>query len=479
MTSGIRAYAGSNIFHARHASSFQPTLTEKFMSQDTASAGLTATDAARKIRDGELTSEALVQSCLDRIEEFEDTVGAWTHLDRDYALAQAKAAHKLRQAGGSLGPLHGVPVGIKDIFDTNDMPTENGTVLHAGRRPESDSTVVALLRQAGAVIMGKTVTTELAVMHPGKTANPHDPKRTAGGSSSGSAAAVASCMVPLATGSQTNGSMIRPASFCGIYGYKPTHGLISRHGVLRQSRFLDQIGVFSRSLEDAALIAEVLIAHDPKDPDSRPHAPPQLVKAVAEEPPMPPLLAFAATSAWDEFADEDSKEAFPELLEHLGVSTETLNLGAPFEQIYTWQKTIMGADQAINYHREYERGKDQLSPILVDMIEQGQKVLAVDYNQAAAAREGLNRLLSEIFDEYDAIITPASTGQAPVGLEATGNPIFCTPWTFCGVPAVSLPLLQGSDGMPIGVQLVGPRGDDARLLRTARWLAEAAKGEDA
>jgi len=240
------------------------------MSQDTASAGLTATDAARKIRDGELTSEVLVQSCLDRIEEFEDTVGAWTHLDRDYALAQAKAAHKLRQAGGSLGPLHGVPVGIKDIFDTNDMPTENGTVLHAGRRPESDSTVVALLRQAGAVIMGKTVTTELAVMHPGKTANPHDPKRTAGGSSSGSAAAVASCMVPLATGSQTNGSMIRPASFCGIYGYKPTHGLISRHGVLRQSRFLDQIGVFSRSLEDAALIAEVLIAHDPKDPDSGP-----------------------------------------------------------------------------------------------------------------------------------------------------------------------------------------------------------------
>ncbi len=447
------------------------------MSLDTAPASLTATEAARKIRAGEITSEELVQSCLERIEALEDTIGAWTHLDKDYALAQAKAAQAQRQAGESLGPLHGVPVGIKDIFDTRDMPTENGTVLHAGRQPKADSTVVALLRQAGAIIMGKTVTTELAVLHPGKTANPHDPKRTPGGSSSGSAAAVASYMVPLATGSQTNGSMIRPASFCGIYGYKPTHGLISRHGVLPQSRFLDQIGVFSRTLEDAALMAQVLIAHDPNDPDTRPHAPPHLMKTLAGEPPVPPRLAFVTTPAWDEFADDDSKAAFPELMEHLGDSADTLALHKPFVNVYGWLKTIMGADQAMSYRREYERGKDKLSPILVDMIEQGQKVLALDYNQAAATREGLNLLLSEIFDEYDAIVTPASTGQAPLGLDTTGNPIFSTPWTFCGVPAISLPLLQGSDGMPIGVQLVGPRGDDARLLRTARWLVEAVDAE--
>jgi len=449
------------------------------MPQDTTPASLSAVEAARKIRDGELTSEELVQSCLERIEALEDTVGAWTHLDREYALAQAKAAQERRQAGKSLGPLHGVPVGIKDIFDTRGMPTENGTVLHAGRRPESDSTAVALLRQAGAVIMGKTVTTELAVMHPGKTANPHDPERTPGGSSSGSAAAVASYMVPLATGSQTNGSMIRPASFCGIYGYKPTHGLISRHGVLLQSRFLDQIGVFGRSLEDVALMAEVLIGHDPEDLDTRPQAPPRLAKVLAEEPPLPPRLAFVATPAWEEFADEDTKEAFPELVAHLGDSVETIDLPGPFERIYDWHKTVMSADQATNYHREYARGKDKLSPILVDMIEHGQKVLAVDYNQAAATQVGLNRLLSDIFDEYDAIVTPASSGQAPLGLEATGNPIFCTPWTFCGVPAVSLPLLEGSDGMPIGVQLVGPRGDDARLLRTARWLTGAVSGDGA
>ncbi|MDH5750690.1 MAG: amidase, partial [Rhodospirillales bacterium] len=201
-------------------------------------------------------------------------------------------------------------------------------------------------------------------------------------------------------------------------------------------------------------------------------ATPKLVETTDEEPPVPPRLAFVTTPAWDEFADDDSKAAFPELLEHLGDSADTLTLHDPFEKVYDWLKTIMGADQARNYHREYERGKDKLSPVMVDMIEAGQKVLAVDYNRAAAMREGLNLLLAEIFDEYDAIIAPASTGQAPVGLGATGNPIFSTPWTFCGVPAISLPLMTGSDGMPIGAQLVGPRGDDARLLRTARWLSE-------
>ena len=439
------------------------------MSQDNTPAQLSATAAAARIRDGELTSEELVQSCLERIEELEDTIGAWTHLDGEYALAQAKAAQERRQAGESLGPLHGVPVGLKDIFDTEDMPTENGSVVHAGRQPDHDCTVASLLRRAGAVIMGKTVTTELAVLHPGKTANPHDPKRTPGGSSSGSAAAVASCMVPLATGSQTNGSMIRPASFCGIIGYKPTHGLISRHGVLHQSSFLDQIGVFARSVEDAALIAEVLIAHDPNDPDTRPHAAPKLVEAAAAEPPVPPRLAFTGTPAWDK-VDADSKEAFPELLEHLGDSVGKIDLPKPFDSVYDWLKTVMGADQAKNYRREYEQGKDKLSTTLVDMIEAGQKVLAVDYNEAVATRDGLNQMLSEIFDDCDAIIAPASTGQAPVGLDATGDPVFSTPGTFCGMPAITLPLLTGSDGMPIGVQMVAARGDDARLLRTARWL---------
>jgi Asp-tRNA(Asn)/Glu-tRNA(Gln) amidotransferase A subunit family amidase len=184
---------------------------------------------------------------------------------------------------------------------------------------------------------------------------------------------------------------------------------------------------------------------------------------------VPPRLAFVGTAAWDK-VDADSREAFPELLEQLGENVDKIDLPKPFDSVYDWLGTIMRADQAKNYSREYERGKDKLSAVMVDMIEQGQKVLAVDYNQAVATREGLNRLLSEIFDEYDAIVAPASTGQAPVGLDTTGDPVFSTPWNFCGVPAITLPLLQGSDGMPIGVQLVGPRGGDARLLRTARWL---------
>jgi len=231
---------------------------------------MSAVFAAAAIRGGKITSEELVRACLDRIAEIEETVRAWVYLDHEYAIKQAQDADKKLKSGKSVGPLHGLPVGIKDIFDTADMPTENGTVLHAGRQPGEDATAVSLLREAGAIIMGKTVTTELAVYAPGKTTNPHDSKRTPGGSSSGSAAAVAAFMVPLAIGTQTNGSVIRPASYCGVYGFKPTYGRISRYGVLKQSRVLDQVGVFARSIEDAALVTQQLMAYDNKDPDVKP-----------------------------------------------------------------------------------------------------------------------------------------------------------------------------------------------------------------
>jgi Asp-tRNA(Asn)/Glu-tRNA(Gln) amidotransferase A subunit family amidase len=245
-------------------------------------------------------------------------------------------------------------VGVKDIFDTIDMPTENGTVLHAGRHPGHDATAVALLREAGAVIMGKTVTTELAVYAPGKTRNPHDPERTPGGSSSGSAAAVAACMVPFAVGTQTNGSIIRPASYCGVVGYKPTHGLISRHGVLQQSQPLDQVGVFARTIEDAALIAEQLMAFDDRDPDMRPRARPNLIKMVAEQPPVPPRLAFVKTPVWDQ-ADEETRRAFVELVEHLGEHVGPFELPEMFNDAVTWHRTIMEADLAKSFEREYAR----------------------------------------------------------------------------------------------------------------------------
>jgi Asp-tRNA(Asn)/Glu-tRNA(Gln) amidotransferase A subunit family amidase len=441
------------------------------MAIDTALAGLSATEAARKIRDGEITSEELAQSCLKRIEELEDLIGAWIHLDKAHVLAQAKAAHEYRQAGGSTGPLHGVPLGIKDIVDTAALPTENGTALQAGRRPGADATLVSLAREAGAVIMGKTVTTELAYFTPGKTRNPHNPEHTPGGSSSGSAAAVAAGMVPLAVGSQTNGSVIRPAAFCGVVGFKPTHGAISRHGVMGQSRTLDTLGVFARSVADAALLGDALMAFDSRDPDMRAYGRPNLAAIADQEPPATPKLAFAKTPVWDK-AEPDTRDAFAELTEALGDTCETIDLPALFERGHAAHRAINVTEMAYNFDAYYRRGKDKLSPMLVQAIEEGQRCLALDYARAMELRGALNAALDEIFDAFDAIVTPAAPGPAPKGLETTGDPAFCTLWTLCGTPAISLPLLTASNDLPMGVQLVGRRGDDARLLRTARWLTE-------
>src|SRR6267378_4142932 len=253
-------------------------------------AELSAADAARKIRDGLLTSEELVQSCLERIREAEPRVQAWTFLDDEHALAQARMADERKRSGEPIGALHGVPVGLKDIIDTADMPTENGTVLHRGRTPSNDAAVARMLRAAGAVILGKTVTTECAYFAPGKTRNPHNPEHTPGGSSSGSAAAVAAGMVPLALGSQTNGSTLRPAAFCGVYGFKPTHGLIPRSGILELSRTLDHVGLFARTIDDIALLGEETAGWHEADPDTHPRARPPFRQVLHEAPPIEPMF---------------------------------------------------------------------------------------------------------------------------------------------------------------------------------------------
>lgn len=431
-------------------------------------AQLSACDAAKAIREGSLRSEDLVRACLDHIEAIDKKVQAWAFLDPDYALEQARRCDEAHASGLSEGPLHGVPVALKDIIDTADMPTENGTVLHEGRRPFDDAAIVTTLRTAGAVIMGKTVTTELATYHPGKTRNPHDPARTPGGSSSGSAAGVASYQFPLAVGSQTNGSMLRPASYCGVWGFKPTRGLVSRVGVLSQSPFLDILGFFARDARDIALITEVLSVYDMRDPQMRPRARPPLVATATAEPPAPPRLAFVRSPVWDQ-ADEDAKQAVEELAEFLGDSVEEVELPPAFASAVGWHNTIMEADIARSYAPLYERGKDKLSESLRGQIERGQKTTAVDYNDAVSKVDLLNYGLAELFAGFDAILTLPATGEAPVG-EATGSPIFCTIWTLCGTPAVTVPVMQGSNGMPIGAQLVGQIGDDARLLRTAAWL---------
>src|SRR5476649_1497164 len=306
---------------------------------------LTATQAAAEVARGAISAEDYTRACLDRIAEAESEVQAFAHLDPDHALAQARVLDRHKADGGRIGPLHGVPVGIKDIFDTVDYPTECGSPILAGRRPEADAAAVRKLREAGAVIIGKTVTTEFAYFHPGKTRNPRDVKRTPGGSSSGSAAAVAAGMVPLAIGSQTNGSMIRPAAFCGVFGVKPSHGLISRSGALTLSRTLDHVGAFARSVDDLALILDCIVGHDLADPDSRYFASPGFRAAAAEPPPLPPRFAFVRTPMWDK-ADAEARSELEEIAKELDAQETDL----PADYIAAWSalRAIMAADMAAN-----------------------------------------------------------------------------------------------------------------------------------
>jgi Asp-tRNA(Asn)/Glu-tRNA(Gln) amidotransferase A subunit family amidase len=432
---------------------------------------LSAGDAARALRDGAFSAEQLMQACLARVREADPQVQAWAYLDEAHALAQARSRDLDRSEGRPTGPLHGIPVAIKDIIDTCDMPTEDGTVLHAGRTPDADAAAVSMLRAAGAVIMGKTVTTECATYSPGKTRNPHNPEHTPGGSSSGSAAAVAAGMVPLALGSQTNGSVIRPASYCGVYGFKPTHGLVPRTGVMKLSRSLDHVGMFARSIEDIALLAETLTGWDADDPDTRLRAPTPFRGIAAQEPPLEPLFAFIKPPVWDRATDE-TKEAFAELCEELKDRLVEIELPPSTGEALEWHRTIMQAEMAANLDREYEQGRDKLSESLRKQLEAGREVRVLDYQRALARVPMLNAGFDEMFERCSAFITPSAPGTAPAGLASTGDPSFCTLWTLCGMPALNLPLMHGENGLPLGVQLVGARGTDAQLLRTANWLVK-------
>jgi Asp-tRNA(Asn)/Glu-tRNA(Gln) amidotransferase A subunit family amidase len=432
--------------------------------------GLGVAQAAEEIREGRITSAELVADCLKRNDEIDAKVQAWTYLDPAHAMRQAEFADEHRRYGRPTGPLHGVPVGIKDIFDTNDMPTEFGSPIWAGRTPRRDATAVAMLRAAGAIIMGKTVTTEFAYFSPGKTRNPHDAARTPGGSSSGSAAAVAAGAVPGAIGSQTNGSVIRPAGFCGVVGFKPSHGMIPRSGALALSRALDHVGVFARSVEDAALLAETMYGFDAEDPDTRAIAKPPLVVTAKSKPPLPPRFAFVKTAAWEK-AEPVTIAAFAELRDALGDQAVEIDLGQSYDAAFGFHRTVMEVEMAQNLHRDYEQSASAMSPVLRELIGRGRGHNAVGYAQALAVAGVLRASINEVFGEFDAIVTPAAPGEAP-DLSSTGNPIFCTLWTYLGLPAITLPLLSSEAGLPLGVQLVGNYGNDSRLLRTANWLVQ-------
>lgn len=434
-------------------------------------AALGAADATTRMQAGEFSAADYARALLARVHAVNGQVQAWAHLDPAHLMRQAEAADEARATGEPCGPLFGLPVGIKDIIDTADLPTEDGTVLHAGRQPHEDGYVVRALRGAGGLVMGKTVTTELATYAPGKTRNPHNPAHTPGGSSSGSAAAVAAGMVPLAIGTQTNGSVIRPAAFCGVVGYKPSSGLIPRTGVLTQSPAFDAVGVFGRSVADVALLAQCLTGHDPQDPATRPRATPPLLSAAQSEVPLPPTLAWVATPFWDRVAP-DAQAAFGELVELLAGRIAPFELPATAADAVAWHKLVMEAEIAGSFEAEYERGREQLSASLQAQIERGRAVTAVAHRQALSRVPQLRAALDDVFDHYDAFVTPATLGTAPEGLGSTGDPIMCTLWTFLGLPAVTVPLLHGENGLPLGVQLVGRHGQDAALLRTAQWLTD-------
>jgi Asp-tRNA(Asn)/Glu-tRNA(Gln) amidotransferase A subunit family amidase len=430
---------------------------------------LTAVEARDRMVKGEFTAEVYVTACLDAIAAREEDIQAWVHLDRAHALAQARAVDQQRASGKGTGALHGLPVGIKDIIDTADMPTQNGSPIFKGYQPAKDASCVAQIRAAGGIAMGKTVTTELANVMPNKTRNPHNSGHTPGGSSSGSAAAVGAKTIPLALGTQTGGSVIRPASFCGIYGMKPTLGLISRSGVTLQAHTLDTIGVYGRSLADLAMITDALSAHDPSDAVSYTRARPNLSGILAQGLGVTPRFGFLKSPAWPQ-AEPAAQEALTAFVKKLGGVVEDVEVAA-LNGVIEHQANIMGGENSAYYGPLLARHPEGVSDRLTARLAIGAKVPASDYIRSLVARETIYGAVEKTLGTYTAFITLPSCGPAPKTLESTGNAVFNAMWTYLGVPCVTLPLMSVG-GLPLGVQVVGMRRDEGRLLAAARWLEE-------
>lgn len=430
---------------------------------------LTASEALAAIASGKLSSVELVKSCLAQIEATDSTIKAWAFLDGDAALAQAAECDRIRKAGLATGPLHGIPVGLKDIIDTARMPTQRGTPIFAGRQTEHVARLVERLREAGAVIMGKTVTTELAFVHANETRNPHNADHSPGGSSSGSAAAVAAHHVPLAVGTQTNGSVIRPASFCGTFGFKPTRGVISRSGLLQTSVSLDQVGCFGRSLADVALLTDALGCYDQHDPVSFARPRPNMLAGAQAEVPVTPELAWFNLPFNDRLSD-DSRDGFDAVLEILGPQVTRMEPADTLSNLVVVQARIHEYEIVQHQGAVFDKYWDQISETLKPVITRARQITKTEYEDALAVKASAEAFFANFFVDYDAIIAPSAAGEAPKFGKGTGDPIFCTLWTLAGLPCVSLPLLIGENGLPIGVQLIGPAEKDDRLLRTARWV---------
>jgi Asp-tRNA(Asn)/Glu-tRNA(Gln) amidotransferase A subunit family amidase len=416
---------------------------------------LSISAAVSAMAKGDLTAEALVASCLERIAAREPDVRAFVRYDAEAALA---AARRLDQTAPA-GPLHGSPVGIKDIIDTEDMPTECNSPIYRGHRPARDAVCVARLRQAGAIVLGKTVTTEFASSVPGPTRHPRDPQRTPGGSSSGSAAAVGDLMVPLAIGTQTGGSVIRPAAFNGVVGYKPAWGLYDSTGVKPLAPQFDTVGFMVRSLDDVPIVSGVLAGAAPPKPAD-----------VGQ-----PKIAVVRTAQWHLAGPETQKliEVTATRLGEAGASVRRLDLPEPFGRLEALQRVMMAEGAAGAFQREWAEQRDKLSDSFQRLVRRGLETPAADRAEANATVERCRRELPGLFEAGEMILTLAAPGEAPVGLQSTGNSVFNRSWTALRVPCLTIPVTDGPNGMPLGIQFVDPHGGEERLLGVAGWAARA------
>ena len=429
---------------------------------------ISAVNALEMMQKGEITSEEYVIAFLEHIKNREPEVGAWIFLDPEMALQQAREADK-RRRDKSPGKLNGLPIGIKDIIDTKDMPTENGSLIHKDRRPPEDAHLVKLLRDAGAVIMGKCVTTEFALSAPGKTKNPKDLECTPGGSSSGSAAAVSDYMIPLAIGSQTGGSVLRPASFTGILGLKPTFGTISRSGMSPISERLDHPGIYANSIDDIRLVASVILSYDKKDLDMDSNYSFRNASNLKK----PLKFAFIKGPVWGS-GDHDMQEKIKQFVDNSNLEITSVELGDDFIEAARCHEIIMNGSISRSLANYYENNKSKLHPFTIARFEAGKSVSTNSYIDAIEKAKKMKQTLSEIFLKFDAIITPAAPGQAPRDLMNTGNAIFNGYWTMLGVPAISLPLLEGKDGLPIGIQVITSWNKEAELLDISKIMLNQA-----
>ncbi len=416
-------------------------------------ADLTATAARARMDAGSLTPAALAEACLQRIAERDGVVRAMAFLDPALAARNAASARP--------GPMHGIPVGVKDVLDTADMPTEYNSPIWRGHRPHADCAAVAWTREAGGVILGKTVTTEFATRHPGPTTNPHNPAHTPGGSSSGSAAGVAAGFFPVAFGTQTAGSVIRPAAYCGVVGYKPSYNLINRHGMKLMSFSLDTVGTMGRSVADCALLAAAAGRADLGDPDRK------LANA--------PRVAVCQSPAWPHAAPETQAllQDAADRLARAGATVTTLTLPPLFADVLDAQPLVMNAESAVSMGWEMLHHRGQLSPVLRERLEWGLAQPAAAVAAAQAVLRDGQAAFADAMGDADVVLTPSAPGEAPPGLRWTGDAVFNALWTALHVPCVTVPVGAGPHGMPLGVQVVGRIGGDRAVLAVAQWVASA------